>query len=663
MEKPVTIQDLTGISFYGNLKASTDSVLFVRASIDEEKDCYVYDLMQYTDCVRQLTDRGQVTGYVFKDPGTVYFTLPAREEDQKGHDNIQFALGTAAAGQSDGTEKKDGTRLMEISLSGGEASQKAVLPLKGASLRCILEDGRLVFLCQEHIHEDCDPVHSDYEVVDEIPWYFNGAGYINKRRDHLYVYDPADGSLMCPAAGYDVQEVQSSGSCLYFTANPDLARDMNTCGFYSVDCAEKKPQVRTWIQPGTYAVYGFGILEQEAVLFATDSARFGLNENPTLYTLNLGDGQLQHAAVWEEALGNTVGTDCAVVPGNALLVHDNTLYFTNTIVEHNTLYKYEDGAVHQVYASEGTIHAFGFRGEDLYFIGALPNELQQLYVLHHGQVQCLSDFNSQLSDHYIARAQPVFYENHTGAEQMGWVLYPRNFNPDKTYPGILDIHGGPKTVYGTVFYHEMQVWASAGYFVFFCNPFGSDGQGNEYAWMKDRYGTVDYEDLMRFTDQVLRKIPQIDPARLGVTGGSYGGFMTNWIIGHTDRFAAAASQRSISNWISFLGTSDIGPDFTVDQQGYDLDHIDRLWEHSPLKYASAVKTPTLFIHSDEDYRCPLEQGMQMFTAVHRTGIPSRMIVFHHENHDLSRTGKPSHRIRRLREITDWMKKYAPVTEE
>ena len=135
--------------------------------------------------------------------------------------------------------------------------------------------------------------------------------------------------------------------------------------------------------------------------------------------------------------------------------------------------------------------------------------------------------------------------------------------------------------------------------------------------------------------------------------------MTNWIIGHTDRFCACASQRSISNWLSFNGISDIGYYFVGDQNKADFytDHA-KLWEHSPLKYAKNVKTPTLFIHSDEDYRCPLDQGLQMYAALVDRGIPARICVFHGENHELSRSGKPKHRIRRLTEITNWFETYA-----
>lgn len=201
------------------------------------------------------------------------------------------------------------------------------------------------------------------------------------------------------------------------------------------------------------------------------------------------------------------------------------------------------------------------------------------------------------------------------------------------------------------------------YEVFTKIPFCHNGSG--YAanaisrlYIFGKYGTIDYDDLMKFTDIVLEKYPAIDKARVGVTGGSYGGFMTNWIIGHTNRFACAATQRSISNWISFYGTSDIGMFFTEDQiHGNIFENPEKLWEDSPLKYAKNIQTPTLFIHSDEDYRCPLEQGLQLYTAMVDKGIEARFVLFHGENHELSRGGKPKHRVRRLEEITGWMERY------
>jgi len=203
------------------------------------------------------------------------------------------------------------------------------------------------------------------------------------------------------------------------------------------------------------------------------------------------------------------------------------------------------------------------------------------------------------------------------------------------------------------------VWANMGYFVFYCNPKGSDGRDNAFADIRGRYGEEDYQNLMDFADGVLAAYPQIDPKRVCETGGSYGGFMTNWILGHTTRFCCCASQRSISNWFSFYGTADIGYFFAEDQNaGNTFRSPEKLWRHSPLRYAANAKTPTLFIHSDEDYRCPLEQGLQMYTALVDNGVEARMCVFHGENHELSRSGKPKHRVRRLEEITGWFEKYS-----
>ena len=235
----------------------------------------------------------------------------------------------------------------------------------------------------------------------------------------------------------------------------------------------------------------------------------------------------------------------------------------------------------------------------------------------------------------------------------GFVLRPMDYAPGKKYPVILDVHGGPKTVYGSIFYHEMQYWAGKGYFVIFCNPTGSDGRG-AFMDIGGKYGTVDFDDIMAFCDAALAAYPDMDADNFFETGGSYGGFMTNWIIGHTDRFRACASQRSISNWFSFSGVSDIGVEFVPDQIRGDIwADPAKLWEHSPLKYADRVKTPTLFIHAFEDYRCPIDQGYQMFTALVTHGVETKMVCFRGENHDLSRTGKPSHRLKRLNEITAW----------
>ncbi|WP_273234653.1 alpha/beta hydrolase family protein [Ileibacterium valens] len=648
--KPISVRDLLEFSFYGDLKTCGSRILFIQAKADEKKN-YIRDLMEYhpeSGKITQLTHRGNIGTYQFRDENSVYFCLPEQSnENNKNQENKE--------------EASTGTSLMLLPLDGGEAYQEDVLDLKGASIAAVLEDGKLLMSYSWKEEDEAFKEDADYEVLDESPWYFNGSGFIRHERNGLALYDPKTKALDKDLTGkLNVSAVSAFKNKIYFSGSEMKTVAALQESVFQLDLDTKK--VTELTAKKKMSIFSVKACEKGVFIIGSENKRYGLNENPYIYLLNPETGSFDGILGWDEAYGNTVGTDCAAVGGNSDFIdpYTSVLSFVSTIVDHNNLYTFDGSILHEVLEWQGTIHSFGYANETLYFIGAAENELQQLYRLEAGRPVVLSDFNELLKERYVAKVKPIIYLNYANEDQMGWVLYPKDFDPKKTYPGILDIHGGPKTVYGKVFYHEMQLWASEGYFVFFCNPFGADGQGNAYADLRGKYGTDDFKDLMNFTDAVLREVPNLDPNRLSVTGGSYGGFMTNWIIGHTDRFKAAVSQRSISNWISFYGTSDIGPEFTVDQQAAGLEHVSKLWEHSPLAYASQIVTPTLFIHSDEDYRCPLEQGMQMMQSILQKGVPTRMCLFHGENHDLSRTGQVKHRLRRLDEITRWMKKYNPV---
>ena len=239
---------------------------------------------------------------------------------------------------------------------------------------------------------------------------------------------------------------------------------------------------------------------------------------------------------------------------------------------------------------------------------------------------------------------------------QGWYMSP--IDAKENHPAVLYIHGGPQVSYGETFFHEMQALASAGYGVILLNPRGGSGYGQEFvASILDNYGDEDYQDLMNGLDVVLENHPEIDADNLYVAGGSYGGFMTNWMVTHTDRFKAAVTQRSISNWISFYGASDIGPSFVEYQLGRDLSQADELWQMSPLAHAANAKTPLLVIHGEEDLRCPLEQGQQMYIAMKKQRVETRLVTFPKSSHGLSRNGLPNLRIERLDEIADWFKAF------
>jgi len=308
------------------------------------------------------------------------------------------------------------------------------------------------------------------------------------------------------------------------------------------------------------------------------------------------------------------------------------------------------------YSAPGSIDGLVLSNNKVYAIMMVEQKLQELYHLDLKSkvIKQLSKFNeSVLKNYYVAKPNVLVYK---GKEHQvkGYVMLPPNFNPAKKYPMILDIHGGPKTVYGQIYMHETQFWVNQGYIVVLCNPRGSDGKGDKFGDIRGKYGTIDYNDIINFMDLAIKQYPSIDQTNLYVTGGSYGGFMTNWIVGHTNRFKAAVTQRSISNWLSFYGTSDIGYYFATDQTGgHPVADTDKLWNQSPLKYAPAMKTPLLIVHSDQDYRCPIEQAMQLFTVLKAQGVETKLVWMKNENHELTRAGKPQARIKNLIEIINW----------
>lgn len=283
-----------------------------------------------------------------------------------------------------------------------------------------------------------------------------------------------------------------------------------------------------------------------------------------------------------------------------------------------------------------------------------PSELGWL-DLETGKVELVYNPNESFEkERTIVQPEMFWYKGADNWDIQGWYLAP--VETTGSHPAVLYIHGGPQVSYGETFFHEMQALAAQGYGVIMLNPRGGNGYGQEFvASILGDYGNKDFEDLMLGTDAVLAAHPEINADELYVAGGSYGGFMTNWVVGHTDRFKAAVTQRSISNWISFYGTSDIGPFFVKFQLQHDLSNVEKLWEMSPLAHAHNAKTPILVMHSDEDLRCPKEQGEQFYVAMKRQGVDTQFMTFPKSSHGLSRAGLPNLRIQRMEAITEWFK--------
>jgi dipeptidyl aminopeptidase/acylaminoacyl peptidase len=247
-----------------------------------------------------------------------------------------------------------------------------------------------------------------------------------------------------------------------------------------------------------------------------------------------------------------------------------------------------------------------------------------------------------------------------GAEVEAWVMRPAGFEEGKKYPMLLNIHGGPFGQYGNKFFDEFQVYAGAGYVVVYPNPRGSSGYSEEWARAivgKEGWGSVDYDDCMAVVDEALKRFEFIDPDRLAVMGGSYGGYMTSWIVGHTDRFQAAISERSVNNWVSMWGSSDYGWDIKGYMGSFLFEDFDSWVKVSPATYATQITTPLLILHSENDLRCPIEQGEHLFVTLRLLKRDVEMVRFPAEGHELSRSGSPFHRATRFEIILDWLKGY------
>lgn len=658
------LDDFTKYKFLSGIKSSPKGqyIGFVLHQMDVEENkylsnIYIYDLKNKAPI--KITSLDEERSFVWKDDSTLLFPAVRNKKDKERKEKGELF-----------------TTYYEISLKGGEANKAFEVPLNVTNLE-ILDDERLLLTAvYDHNYPKLDGLtneekekalksvkeNRDYEVLDEIPFWLNGQGFINKKRSRLYIYNIKENKAL--AITGEFTDVSS------YKLNKDKTKAVIIASTYR-DKMELKSDICIYdigsnslsnISMDTPFRYSTGNFLGDKIIFTGHNGKFhGVNENPNFYSMNLdGSDVAKISKNFDYSIWNSVGSDCRYGGSQSMKVDGKYLYFVTTEWDSSFINRIDiNGNIEKVSSGKGSIDGFDVLGDKIHFIGLRGLKLQELYSLEEiGEVQ-LTHFNDWvLAKKKVSAPEKLSLAVDGNIVIEGWILKPVDYKEGEKYPAILDIHGGPKTAYGEVFFHEMQYWANEGYVVFFCNPRGSDGRGNQFADIRGKYGTIDYEDLMKFTDLVLEKYPCIDKDRVGVTGGSYGGFMTNWIIGHTNRFKAAASQRSISNWISKFATTDIGYYFVDDQNAATpWSDFEKLWFHSPMKYADKVTTPTLFIHSEEDYRCWLPEGIQMFTALKYHGVESRLCMFRGENHELSRSGKPKHRIRRLEEITNWFNKH------
>ncbi|GGK24951.1 peptidase S9 [Deinococcus malanensis] len=567
----------------------------------------------------------------------------------------------------------DGTTLAFVRDGNGRKGQLHLLPLKGGEARRVTDfrqpvqdvqwspDGRFISFMSTGDDEDKRDERGEARVITRARYRFNGRDWLPERPARLWLYDVTQDDLTewhTPAVELtSVAWLPDSGGVLFVSSVDEFRATQWQSEVYRLPLSGEVTRITQWNA------------SISTVIPHPDGERFALVGRPE------GQGNTQHAHLYllkpndefvrldeghDHPVGNLVGGDCHVgaLPDRPVWLDDGTILFSSTVRGSCGLFTATlDGQVKaHTHDPEAVIPSFTARGGSVAVIRETATRFPEVEL----GGQPVTDLNARLP--FPARApQRVTFPTDLG-EGEGWVLLPDGNAPA---PALLSIHGGPHTDYGHAFTHEFQLLAARGYGVCYSNPRGSVGYGQ--AWVDDihgRWGTVDMADLLAFFDRCLERHPVLDASRTAVMGGSYGGFMTNWITAHTDRFQAAVTDRSICNLISFGGTSDIGLRFWDDELGLNFHRradVPKLWDMSPLQYVENVRTPTLIVHSVLDHRCPIEQAEQWYAALTLHGVPTRFVRFPGEDHELSRSGRPDRRLTRLHEYLNWLDRWLGKT--
>jgi dipeptidyl aminopeptidase/acylaminoacyl peptidase len=507
---------------------------------------------------------------------------------------------------------------------------------------------------------------------DRVHYKLDGYGYLPKERWHLWLINSTTGKArqLTDHPVYDELEPAWSpdGSQIAFVSNrcddPDLDPDVVDLFVASttdgrIRCVETplgRKSLPQFSPDGTRIAY-FG-----------REGRGDDWKSVHLYFADMGGKKLAQNLTGENDFCISSGTinDTGSPPQSkpTWSPDGRSIYFQ--IPQHgSTLLKavsVEDRIVHDVVAEKGVVGAFTFdttHSRLAYYFGTMSDPGQiMLREMASLESRSLTKLNLWLRKVDLGQVEEVWTKGADDNDLQGWILKPPGFRSDRKYPSILEIHGGPQTQYGNLLMHEFHYLAAKGFVVHFCNPRGGRGYGEEHTraiW--NDWGNRDYADLMAWTDHVSRR-RFIDKKRMGVAGGSYGGFMTTWIIGHTDRFAGAVAQRVVSNLVSMRGSSDFNWDFQVMFGGKPpWEDLDNFWRMSPMKHIGQAKTPTLVIHSEQDMRCDPEQGEQVYVALKQLGVDTELVLFPDSPHGLSRSGRTDRRITRLGHIERWFAKY------
>lgn len=663
-KRPMTTEDLLKFTMYSDPQFSPDgkSYAFISTKINDEKK-YESHLFVHS------LDEDQATQWTFHDKRD---SQPRFSPDGK---SIVFQSTRSGIPQ-----------IWLLHTKGGEAKQITQFAY-GATSPTWSKDGSHIFfqaslapdadvtkqkeLSKEERQKEAEEKRKRPIVIDRLKHKSDAGGFhTDDRNSHILMYNLKEETFTQLTKGkhdHYLQDISPCGSFVLFTGNLSEDSDYELISHLYLLNVTNKEITQFTEEPGAYGSARFSPDGKTIACFGHGYEFDGA----TLSKLFLFDVETKEkrnlSEKWDFQLGDLMIGDMRIGSSTTGPVWDESsekLYFIATYDGKTTFNEVTVSGEKRV-LYDGNNHVYGFAYdpiENKFILGiSSPTEQGDFYLLEKNATEPkkLTEANPFLKDVFLSDPEELSITAEDGWKIQGWLMKPYGFEEGKKYPFVLEIHGGPHAMYGQTFFHEMQLLASKGYVVLYTNPRGSHGYGQKFVdAVRGDYGGSDYRDLMSAVDYVLENFSFIDEDRLGVTGGSYGGFMTNWIVGHTNRFKAAVTQRSISNWLSFYGVSDIGYFFTKWELGFDLmEDPKKLWEFSPLKYAEKVETPLLIVHGELDYRCPIEQAEQLFVTLKHLRKDVKFVRFPGANHELSRSGDPDMRMERLNHIVGWFEKY------